>query len=89
MKAVLCKSLDGPDALEICESRPTPGEGEVAIRVSAVSLNFFDSLMLHGKYQNRPELPLARRRGGGHGCRHRAGRGRSCRWPARARLHRL
>ena len=38
---------------------PTPGEGEVAIRVSAVSLNFFDSLMLHGKYQNRPELPFS------------------------------
>ena len=60
MKAVLCKSLDGPDALEICElPAPTPGEGEVAIRVSAVSLNFFDSLMLHGKYQNRPELPFS------------------------------
>jgi NADPH2:quinone reductase len=60
MKAVLCKSLDGPDALEICElPAPAPGEGEVAIRVSAVSLNFFDSLMLHGKYQNRPELPFS------------------------------
>ncbi|MGO9484272.1 MAG: NADPH:quinone oxidoreductase family protein [Rhodomicrobium sp.] len=60
MKAVLCKSLDGPDALEVCElPAPIPGEGEVAIRVTAVSLNFFDSLMLHGKYQNRPELPFS------------------------------
>ncbi len=60
MKAVLCKSLDGPDALEISElPAPVPGEGEVAVRVSAVSLNFFDTLMLHGKYQNRPELPFS------------------------------
>ncbi len=60
MKAVLCKSLDGPDALEVCEiPAPVPGEGEVAIRVSAVSLNFFDSLVLYGKYQNRPELPFS------------------------------
>lgn len=60
MKAVLCKSLDGPDALETGElPSPVPGEGEAVIRVSAVSLNFFDTLMLHGKYQNRPELPFS------------------------------
>jgi NADPH:quinone reductase len=60
MKAVLCKSLDGPDALEVCEiPEPVPGAGEVAIRVSAVSLNFFDSLVLYGRYQNRPELPFS------------------------------
>jgi NADPH2:quinone reductase len=60
MKAVLCKSLDGPDALEVADlPEPQPGEGEVAIRVSAVSLNFFDTLMVRGKYQNRPELPFS------------------------------
>src|SRR5208282_3573927 len=60
MKAVLCKSLDGPDALEMGEvPEAVPGEGEVAIRVSAVSLNFFDTLMVRGKYQNRPDLPFS------------------------------
>ncbi len=60
MKAVLCKSLDGPDALEISDlPAPVPGEGEAVIGVSAVSLNFFDTLMLRGKYQNRPELPFS------------------------------
>ena len=60
MKAVLCKSLDGPDALYICDlPAAAPGEGDVAIRVSAVSLNFFDTLVLYGKYQNRPELPFS------------------------------
>ena len=60
MKAVLCKSLDGPDALEMGELPvPVPREGEVAIHVSAISLNFFDTLMLRGKYQNRPGLPFS------------------------------
>jgi NADPH2:quinone reductase len=60
MKAVLCKSLDGPDALEIGElPEPIPGEGEVAIRVSAAALNFFDTLIVRGKYQTRPELPFS------------------------------
>jgi len=60
MKAVLCKSLDGPDALETGElAAPVPGEGEAVIRVSAISLNFFDTLMLRGKYQNQPDLPFS------------------------------
>src|SRR5579883_552473 len=60
MKAVLCKSLDGPDGLEVGElPQPEPGAGEVAIRVAAVSLNFLDTLLLRGKYQTRPELPFS------------------------------
>src|SRR5215472_9606614 len=60
MKAVLCKSLGGPDALEIGElPEPMPGEGEVAVRVSAVALNFFDTLIVRGKYQTRPDLPFS------------------------------
>jgi NADPH2:quinone reductase len=60
MKAVLCKSLDGPDALEIGElPEPMPGEGEVAVRVSAAALNFFDTLIVRGKYQTRPDLPFS------------------------------
>ena len=60
MKAVLCKSLDGPEALELAEMpEAVPGAGEVAIAVSAVSLNFFDTLMVRGKYQNQPELPFS------------------------------
>jgi NADPH:quinone reductase len=60
MKAVLCKSLDGPDALEIGDiPEPEPQAGGISIRVSAVSLNFLDTLLLRGKYQNRPELPFS------------------------------
>ena len=60
MKAILCKSLDGPDALEIAElPECQPGAGQVVIRVAAAALNFFDTLMVRGKYQNRPELPFS------------------------------
>ncbi len=60
MKAVLCKSLDGPDALEFCDiPAAEPGVGEAAIRVSAVALNFFDTLIVRGKYQTKPALPFS------------------------------
>ncbi|MDQ3576569.1 MAG: NADPH:quinone oxidoreductase family protein [Actinomycetota bacterium] len=37
---------------------PTPGEGQVLVRVSAAALNFPDLLMIAGKYQVRPPLPF-------------------------------
>lgn len=60
MKAVLCKTLDGPDALEIAEiERPSAAPGEVVVRVSAVALNAFDTLITRGKYQFKPDLPFS------------------------------
>lgn len=60
MKAALCKSLDGPDALVIEEiADPTAGPGEVVIRVRAAALNFFDTLITRGKYQTKPALPFS------------------------------
>jgi NADPH2:quinone reductase len=60
MKAVLCHSLDGPGALTMGDiPEPVPGPGEVTIRVHAASLNFYDTLMLRGKYQFKPELPFS------------------------------
>jgi NADPH2:quinone reductase len=37
---------------------PPPGVGEVRVRVAACSINFPDLLIIEGKYQERPELPL-------------------------------
>jgi NADPH2:quinone reductase len=60
MKAVLCKSLEGPDALEMADLPDAiPGPGEVAIQVTAVALNFFDTLITRGKYQTKPALPFS------------------------------
>jgi NADPH:quinone reductase len=37
--------------------RPTPGEGQLLVRVRAAALNFPDVLMAQGLYQERPPLP--------------------------------
>ncbi len=60
MKALLCKSLDGPDALEVQEiDAPVPAPNQVLVRVRAVGLNFLDTLMTRGKYQFKPPLPFS------------------------------
>jgi len=60
MKAILCRELGGPERLELADiPEPAPGEGEVRIKVSVAGLNFFDTLMLAGKYQFRPPLPFS------------------------------
>ncbi len=61
MKAVLCKSLDGPAALVIDDNVdvPEPGPQDVLVRVHTAALNFFDTLITRGKYQNKPELPFS------------------------------
>lgn len=60
MKAALCKSLDGPAGLSIAEvPEPLAGPGEVIVRVTAVGLNFADTLITRGKYQFKPELPFS------------------------------
>jgi NADPH2:quinone reductase len=60
MKAALCKSLDGPSALVIEDcAGPVAGAGQAVVRVSAVGLNFADTLITRGKYQYKPELPFA------------------------------
>lgn len=60
MKAVLCKSLDGYDALVIDDiDIPEPAPDEVLVRVTAAALNFMDTLITRGKYQYKPELPFS------------------------------
>lgn len=60
MKAILCKTLDGPESLVLEEiAEPTAGPGEVVIRVTAAALNFFDTLVTRGKYQKKPPLPFS------------------------------
>lgn len=58
MKAVLCKAIGEPLAVEDVPP-PVAGEGEVLVRVKAVGLNFFDTLLVQGKYQVKPPLPFS------------------------------
>lgn len=60
MKAVLCKTLGGPESLVLEDiADPVAGPGEVVIKVTAAALNFFDTLVTRGKYQKKPPLPFS------------------------------
>src|SRR6201986_1650241 len=60
MQAVLCTHFGGPDELELAElPDPQPGTGAVVVAVKAASLNFFDTLIIAGKYQFKPAFPFS------------------------------
>jgi NADPH:quinone reductase len=59
MRAVVCRELKGLDGLEIADiERPEPGPGEARLRVRAAGLNFADTLIITGQYQQRPDPPF-------------------------------
>lgn len=60
MRAALCKSLDGPEAVVIEDvAEPVAKPGQVIVEVKAAALNFFDTLITRGKYQVKPDLPFS------------------------------
>ena len=60
MRALLCRALEGVEALELGEiEAPVPGAGQVAIDVEGCGVNFADTLIIEGKYQVKPTLPFA------------------------------
>ncbi|MDI6028534.1 NADPH:quinone oxidoreductase family protein [Corticibacterium sp. UT-5YL-CI-8] len=59
MKAVVCREFEPRANLRLEEvTPPTVGPDQVLIRVEACGLNFFDGLMVEGKYQTKPDLPF-------------------------------
>lgn len=60
MKACLCKSF-GPASSLVIEhvSEPVAGPGEVVVKVEACALNFFDTLIIQGRYQFKPDFPFS------------------------------
>ena len=60
MKAILCTHWGTPDDLELADIPvPQAGPGEALVRVKAAALNFFDTLIIAGKYQHKPPFPFS------------------------------
>jgi NADPH2:quinone reductase len=60
MKAVLCTRAGTPDDLVIDDlPDPVAGPGEVVVQIAAAALNFFDLLIIAGKYQYKPAYPFS------------------------------
>jgi NADPH2:quinone reductase len=59
MRALVCTALDGESLGPGELPAPEPGPGEVLVKVAAAGVNFADTLMVAGTYQERPELPFA------------------------------
>lgn len=57
MRAWKIESFNSPARLS-SDTMPAPAAGEVLIRVRACALNFADTLMAAGKYQEMPALPF-------------------------------
>src|SRR6201990_24857 len=60
MKAILCSQFCGPDDLVLSDiPEPVAGPGEVVVAIKSAALNFFDLLMIQGKYQVKPPFPFS------------------------------
>src|ERR1700685_2912584 len=60
MKAILCSQYCGPADLVLTDAAdPVAGPGEAVIAIKSAALNFFDLLMIQGKYQIKPPFPFS------------------------------
>ena len=60
MRAVLAKTFGGPETLVVEDlPEPRPGPGEVVVQVRAAALNFFETLIIQGRYQYKPAFPFS------------------------------
>jgi NADPH2:quinone reductase len=60
VRALLCTKFGSPEELSVeAVASPVPGPNEIVIKAKSAGLNFFDTLIIAGKYQYRPELPFS------------------------------
>ena len=60
MKALICRSLGPAETLEVVDvEAPSAGPGEAVVEIAYAALNFFDTLIIEGKYQVKPEPPFS------------------------------
>ncbi len=88
MKAIRAHAFGGPDVLQLDDlPDPTPGPGQVRVRLHAAGVNPFDTYMLSGTYAIKPPLPYSPGADGA-GVVEAVGDGRERRRRRRPRLHR-
>jgi NADPH:quinone reductase len=59
MRAVLCQEFAGPEKLVVTEvPSPSLDAGAVRVEVHAAGVNFGDTLLIAGQYQEKPPLPF-------------------------------
>ncbi|KAJ3180553.1 hypothetical protein HK101_009953 [Irineochytrium annulatum] len=59
MQAIVVKEWQNFKDLKVSTiPKPQPGPTEVLVKVHAIGLNFFDTLMVEGKYQIKPPFPF-------------------------------
>jgi NADPH:quinone reductase len=59
MRAVLCQEFAGPEKLVLADVPPPPlRDGTVRIGIHAAGVNFADTLLITGQYQDKPPLPF-------------------------------
>src|SRR5260370_29480870 len=60
MKALVCPSLGPAENLIVADVEPpVAGAGEALVEVAYAALNFFDTLIIEGKYQLKPAPPFS------------------------------
>jgi NADPH:quinone reductase len=60
MRAMLCHAWGPLENLKLGDAAaPVPADGEVAIAVKAVGINYADAIMVAGNYQTKPPLPFS------------------------------
>lgn len=60
MRALICTEFAPLERLTVGDlPEPQPAAGEVTIRVGAAGINFYDTLIVQGKYQVKPGFPFS------------------------------
>lgn len=60
MKAILCERFCEPDDLKLADlPDPVAEAGQAVVSIESAGLNFFDLLMIQGKYQSKPPFPFS------------------------------